>query len=432
MTGVVQAQRQRTRLHHRVRFESKDGDWRWLDSNALPWFTADGEYAGHVGISIDITEAVRAEEARKESEHRRKDEFLATLAHELRNPLAPICDALHILEYSGDARATNRLHEIMERQVNHMVRLVDDLLEVSRITRGKIELCKAPVELAAIVHAAAEVSKPLIESGGHELTIDLPAEPLMLDADAVRLTQVFFNLLDNAAKYTVNGGCIEVAAQRSAAHVIVSVRDNGIGIASDILPQVFDMFAQSDHSTARNHGGLGIGLTLVRGIVEMHGGEVEARSAGPRLGSEFVVRLPLAENFQPASSSPELPPSNAGLSRQRILVVDDNRDAAESLAMLLKVLGAEVDVVHDGPAALAALEDRRPAVVLMDIGMPGMDGYQVAQLIRQDPRFHDITLIALTGWGQEEDRRRAHASGFDHHLLKPVDIQALQTLLMTA
>jgi PAS domain S-box-containing protein len=431
MAAIEQAQRQRARLKHRVRVRNKCGNWRWLESYALPWFTAEGEYAGHVGISIDVTEAVRAEDARKRAD-RRKDEFLATLAHELRNPLAPICNALRLLRYPGGIRAADRLHEMMERQVGHIVRLVDDLLEVSRITQGKVELRKEPVELTAIVRSAVEANKPLIESAGHELAVDLPAEPLMLDADAVRLTQVFANLLNNAAKYTAAGGRIRLAARCIGDHVSVTVRDSGIGIASDMLPRVFNMFAQADHSAVRGQGGLGIGLTLVRNLVEMHGGSIEARSEGPGMGSEFMVRLPLTERVRPAAAPKAEARTDAPLSGQRILVVDDNRDSADSLALLLQFLGAEVDVAHDGAAALAALENRRPAVVLMDIGMPGMDGYQAARQIRRQPRFDDVMLIALTGWGQEEDRRRARDSGFDHHLIKPVDIDALQALLATA
>lgn len=358
---------------------------------------------------------------------RRKDEFLATLAHELRNPLAPLRNALHVLRLSGsDGPVAEHIHGMMERQVNHLVRLVDDLLEVSRITRGKVELKKAPVDLATIVRSAVETSQPLIEAGLHRLTVSLPEEPLRLDADPVRLTQVFANLLNNAAKYMEAGGDIRFTAQRQGAAAVVSIQDTGVGIPAEALPRVFDLFTQVDRSAGRAQGGLGIGLALVRSLVQLHGGGVEALSAGLGQGSEFIVRLPLAE-----ARSAEGAVSQPGPLRSlpRILVVDDNHDAADSLGMLLRFLGAETHVVYDGPAALAALQVFQPAVVLLDLGMPGMDGYEVAQQIRQQPRFQAVKLIALTGWGQAEDRRRTRTVGFDHHLTKPADLDALQTLL---
>jgi PAS domain S-box-containing protein len=376
---------------------------------------------------LESRERRQAEEQLREAD-RRKDEFLATLAHELRNPLAPLRNGLHILQAAGGTGPAARVHEMMERQVNHLVRLVDDLLEISRITRGKIELCKERVDLAAIVRSAVETSRPLVESAGHRLDLSLPPEPLTLEADAVRLAQVVANLLDNAAKFTDAGGQIWLSAQREGDSVTLSVRDTGIGIASDMLPHVFDMFTQADRSPGRAKDGLGIGLTLVRSLVQMHGGSVEARSEGLGKGSELIVRLPLAME-QPAPGAGPEPRESPVLTARRILLIDDNRDAADSLALLLELLGAEVQAVYDGPSALAVLEACRPTAVLLDIGMPGMDGYEVARRIRQQPRLRDVPIIALTGWGQEEDRRRARDAGFDHHLIKPVDIEALQALL---
>ncbi len=380
-------------------------------------------------IRDHLAERARTEAALRDADQR-KDEFLAILAHELRNPLAPIRNSLHILRLTGRLDpAAERVGEMMERQVNHLVRLVDDLLEVSRITRGKIELRKEPVEIAAIVRNAVETSRPQIEAGSHQLALALPPEPLTVEGDAVRLAQVFANLLNNSAKYTDEGGQIWLTVRREEAEVAVSVRDSGAGIPPDMLPRVFELFTQVDRQGDRAQGGLGIGLTLVKSLVEMHGGSVQAHSAGPGRGSEFVVRLPLAT---PRGSGPGAAATpSAVLTPCRVLVVDDNRDAAESLGMLLKLLGAEVQVVFSGPDALEALATYRPSVVLLDIGMPGMDGHEVARRIRQQRGSEEMTLIALTGWGQEEDRRRSQSAGFDYHLIKPADVNALETLLLS-
>ena len=375
-----------------------------------------------------LLERDRAVSALEEAD-RRKDEFLATLAHELRNPLAPIRNSVHILRLTASNDASSSyLFEVMERQVGYMVRLVDDLLEVSRITRGKIELRKERVELSAIIQAAVETTRPLVESARHEMTITLPQEPLYLEADSVRLAQVFANLLNNAAKYTDEGGRIWITAAREDDSAVVMVRDSGIGIPPASLSKVFDMFMQGDATKTRGGGGLGIGLTLARTLAGMHGGSVSARSEGPGKGSEFVVRLPLAKDAQP--SLPELAGAPQAVpGPTRVLVVDDSRDGADSLRLLLELLGAEVRVEYDGPAALDAFGAYQPEVVLLDIGMPGMDGFEVARRLRQRPESQDVTLIALTGWGQEKDRRNSEAAGFDHHLVKPVDIDALQGLL---
>jgi PAS domain S-box-containing protein len=394
-----------------------------------------------VGIVFnDITERKKAEEVIRQSqkalleEDKRKDEFLATLAHELRNPLAPIRNSLQILRMTnGSNPAAERVQEMMERQVAHMVRLVDDLLELSRISRGKIELTKERLELATIIHHAVETSKPFIEAANHRLTLRLPSEPVFVDGDLVRLSQVFANLLNNAAKYTQNSGNISVNLQKQDETAIVSIRDTGIGIPSHMLSRVFDMFTQVDNVLHRSQDGLGIGLSLVRTLVAMHDGSVEAQSAGLGQGSEFIVRLRLAEQqtlstantIQPGDNRATAPPT------RRILVVDDNRDAADSLSMLLKFLGADVKVAYDGQTALEALRICRPSVLLLDLGMPGMDGYEVAQRVRRDPEFSHLTLIALTGWGQDQDRRRTQQAGFDHHLVKPVELDALQGLLVS-
>jgi PAS domain S-box-containing protein len=407
---------------------AKDGRLLDISVTVSPVRDARSRIIGASKVARDISAQKRAEQALREAD-RRKDEFLATLAHELRNPLAPIRNSLHILRLAGSSDpAVERVREMLERQVNHMIRLVDDLMEVSRITRGKIELRRERVELAAVIRSAVETSQPLIDSGGHQLALAIPPEPLTLDADPVRLAQVFANLINNAAKYTPHGGQIWLTVRQERDEVIVSVRDTGIGIPAEMLPRVFEMFTQI-HGTHRNsHSGLGIGLTLVRSLVEMHGGSVSASSGGPGMGSEFVVRLPLATDDVPADE--ERPPERRSVSVPlRVLVVDDNCDAADSLGVLLTLLGVEVQVVHDGPAALQALTTFRPALVLLDIGMPGMDGYEVAHRIREQPAFRELMLIALTGWGQEEDRRRSHRAGFDYHLIKPTDLEALQALI---
>jgi signal transduction histidine kinase len=362
---------------------------------------------------------------------RRKDEFLATLAHELRNPLAPIGNSLHILRLSGGGPPAERVLEMMERQVAHLVRLVDDLMEISRITRGKIDLRKDCVALSSVLNSAVETSRPLIESARHQLIVSLPDEPVMLQADPIRLCQVVANLLNNAAKYTEEGGQIRLTARREGSEAVVSVRDSGLGIPIDMLPRIFDMFAQVDRTLKRSQGGLGIGLTLARTLMEMHGGRIEAHSGGLGQGSEFILRIPLAQDdiSTTVDQQTQNGRKHAQLHQQRVLVVDDNRDAADSLCLLLKFLGAAACVVYDGPSALKALRLYRPSMVFLDIGMPGMDGYEVARHMRQSTEQNGVKLIAMTGWGQEEDRRRSEAAGFDRHLVKPVNAEALQALL---
>ena len=384
------------------------------------------DLANRAGVAVENTKLYQA---LKEND-RRKDEFLATLAHELRNPLAPIRNGLNILRMAGQNGAALQIHEMMERQVAHMVRLVDDLLELSRISRGKIELKKERLSLATILEHAVETSRPFVEAGEHKLSLSLPAEQLKVEGDLVRLSQVFANLLTNAAKYTDKGGEIVVRVSLQGKDVVVSVVDSGIGIPPDMLSRIFDMFAQVNNPLRRRQEGLGIGLNLVQTLVQMHGGSVEARSEGIGRGSEFLVRLPVTQESLDSDSSEIVSNDDVQFaSLRRILCVDDNRDSADSLAMMLKLLGADVHTAYDGPSALDAIKICRPAIVLMDLGMPGMDGCEVARLIRQNPEHKDIILAAMTGWGQEDDRRRSREAGFDHHMVKPVDLNALQALL---
>jgi PAS domain S-box-containing protein len=359
---------------------------------------------------------------------RRKDEFLAMLAHELRNPLAAISNAGLVLgeRRGGDSRSEELLG-VIGRQIRHLSRLVDDLLDVSRFTHGRIELRKAPVELAPVVAGAVETARPLIEARGHTLSTSLPGEPLWLEADATRIEQVVANLLNNAAKFTEPGGRIELSVEREADEAVLRVRDTGTGIPPDLLPRVFDLFVQGERSLDRAHGGLGIGLTLVRNLVERHGGTVEAASEGPGRGSELTVRLPLLDGTAadaPAPAAPETRRENA-----RILLVEDNEDAAAALAELLRIWGHRVEVVHDGPSALRAARAEPPDLVLLDIGLPGMDGYEVARALRELPGLGAVTLVALTGYGQDSDRLRSSLAGIDHHLVKPVAPDQLRRLI---
>jgi signal transduction histidine kinase/ActR/RegA family two-component response regulator len=369
----------------------------------------------------------RAEAVLQETD-RRKDEFLAILAHELRNPLAPLRNALHVLRLaSPNPETLEHTRGIMERQVQQMVHLIDDLLDISRITRGKVELRKERVELAAAIQDALEACRPLIEAAGHDLAVSLPPEPIVLDADPTRLAQVFSNLLNNAAKYTPRGGSIRLTAERQGDEVVVKIRDTGIGIPADMLPRVFEMFTQVDRSLERSQGGLGIGLSLVRGLIELHGGSVEARSEGPGRGSELLVRLPVHAPVRAAHAAAG-GSRQAAAPRRRILVVDDNRDAADSLALLLTLQGSEVRTAYDGLEAIDAAAAFDPDVVLSDLGMPRMSGYEAAQKIREQCSGR-VVLVAMTGWGQEEDKRRSSEAGFDFHLVKPVALDALEQLL---
>jgi signal transduction histidine kinase len=370
---------------------------------------------------------IREQLRERELADRRKDEFLAMLAHELRNPLAPIRNAVALLRMPGTQHMTGDLAQMIERQVTHMVRLVDDLMEVSRVTRGKIELRREAVDLKDIIESAAETCRPQIEAAQHELTVTLPPVPLVVHGDTVRLAQVFANLLNNAAKYTDSGGRISITAQRREDDAEVIVADTGIGIAGDMLPRVFDMFVQAEGNGRRAQSGLGIGLTLVRSLVALHGGTVAASSPGVGAGSRFTVRLPLVA---PVVQRPIAKHSLQGLkSPPRVLVVDDNADAADSLGALLETLGAEVRVAYSGAEALRIYEEFRPAVLFLDLGMPEMDGYELARRIRGRPEARSAKIIAHTGWGRGKDRELTHAAGFDRHLVKPANVEALRAVL---
>ena len=422
-----QASLRRESFEFEYRLRQQDGSFRWALDAGRPLFGDDGKWTGYVGSVIDIHDSTEARESLREAD-RRKDEFLATLAHELRNPLAPIRNALHLLNSPGGAAHLEHVREMLGRQVNQMVRLVDDLMEASRITRGKLELKRETVDLRETIRAAVETARPVIERNRHALEVTLPDEPLAVDGDPVRLAQVFGNLLNNAAKYTEPGGHIQLSATRDGGEAWIRVADNGIGIAPSDLPRVFELFVQLDHSHAKHQGGLGIGLNLSRRLVELHGGSLTASSPGDGRGSEFSVSLPLASSALDASV---MPASVLPRIHRRILVVDDNRDAAESLGMLLTSMNAEVKVVFDGQSALASAE-WRPDAVLLDLGMPIMDGFEVARRMRTDPILRRVKLVALTGWGQDEDKRRTKAHGFDEHLTKPVDIAELNRILVQA
>jgi len=383
------------------------------------------ELARRAAIALENAELVQA----LKDGDRRKDEFLAVLAHELRNPLAPVRNAIEILRATpAPTPQLQWTQDVIDRQVRQLSRLVDDLLDVSRITSGKIELRRECIELADAVRLALESSRPLIERGGHELTVRLPEEPVRLEADLARLAQVVSNLLNNAAKYTRPGGHIWVTAERIGPSAVIRVRDNGIGIKPSMLTHIFEMFTQLPGSGVHSQGGLGIGLTLVRRLVEMHGGSVEAHSEGIGRGSEFVVTLPLAGVDSASDECPAMPGAERDAHPKRILVVDDNRDAADSLCMLLKSRGHDVRVAYDGLEAVGAAVAFGPEVALLDIGLPKLSGYEAARRIREAGGAETL-LIAVTGWGQEEDRRRAREAGFDYHLTKPVDPLAISRLI---
>ncbi|MCI0458232.1 MAG: ATP-binding protein [Gemmataceae bacterium] len=433
-------------LDHRIEYRllRSGGEVRWVEGRGKLFRDAQGRPRRMVGVCLDVTERKRAEQELKTtaSENarlycevrdadRRKDEFLATLAHELRNPLAPIRTALHILQEPGiTPEQAEEMRAIMERQVQHLARLVDDLLDVSRVMRGKIELRKEKVELQAIVARAVETVRPAIDAQGHRLEVTLPQGKVVLEVDPVRVAQVVANLLNNAARYTDGPGLIQLGAEQQGGDVVLRVRDTGIGISQELLPRVFDLFVQAEHTLARSRGGLGIGLTLVRSLVQLHGGAVEAHSPGLGQGSEFVVRLPAPPTSPEGRSAASGPTPGADGPRRRVLVVDDNLDAAESLALLVRLWGHEVRVAHDGQGALSEATAFRPEVVLLDIGLPGLSGYEVAARLRALPDARATLLVAMTGWGQPQDRQRAREAGFDVHLTKPADPEVLHALLV--
>jgi PAS domain S-box-containing protein len=413
------------------RFLTPQGKVTWVEGNAIGIRDEAGQVSEYLGTLMDITERRETVEALKEAD-RRKDEFLAILAHELRNPLAPLRNGLQAMRLApSDLQVIARARDMMDRQLSHMVRLIDDLLDVSRISRNKLELRRSRVLLEDVVNSAVETARPALDAAGHELTVSLPPQPILLDADLTRLAQVFGNLLNNSSKYTERGGHIWLTAVREGDQVVVAVRDTGIGIPASDLPSIFGMFSQVDRSIERSTGGLGIGLALVKGLVEMHGGTVEAASPGQGQGSTFTVRLPaLKDRAESSATAPaEDRPDSAGPKR-RILVVDDSRDSAASMAMTLQLRGHEVRTAHDGIEAVELAEQFRPQVVLMDVGMPKLNGYEATRRIREQPWGRDVAVVAMTGWGHEVDRARSKEAGCDGHLVKPVDLPDLEKLLV--
>jgi signal transduction histidine kinase len=411
--------------------EFADGSKVSLQGSAVPLRDRAGKVYGAIAAFVDITARKRAEEALKDAD-RRKDDFLAMLAHELRNPLAPVRNAAELLKHLRPADPQIQwATEVIDRQANHLVRLVDDLLDVSRITRGTINIRKEALDLRELVVRCAETGRSIVGARGHLLQVGLPEQPVPVHGDATRLNQVLSNLLDNAAKYTDAGGTISLSLAAAAGQAVIRVRDNGIGIAPEMLPHIFEPFTQADRSLDRAQGGLGIGLSVVRRIVEKHRGQVSAASEGLGKGSEFTVFLPLTEVLPaPAPDThPPAAPSEAYRGRRRILVVDDNPDAANAAAALLRIGGHEVTVAHEGAAALRTARTLKPEVVLLDIGLPVMDGYEVARRLRAQPETAHAALVALTGYGREADVARSKAAGMDRHLVKPVDAEALESLI---
>ena len=418
---------------------------RYFKFTIEPIRDAEGRVYGMMVIAVEISEQVRARQVLERAQNERqklledleaasraKDEFLAMLGHELRNPLSPIATALQLMRLRGDTK-TAREQQVIERQVNHLTRLVDDLLDVSRITRGKVELRKEKVEVTDVIAKAVEMASDLIEQRRHDLSVEVSNERLRVDGDPVRLAQVVANLLTNAARYTEPSGKIVVSARREGGDVVIRVKDNGIGISLELLPRVFDLFIQGHRSADRAQGGLGLGLALVKNLIELHGGTVAAMSGGPGKGSEFMIRLPAvaeATEVRPtAAPEPELAPARPRGDGRRVLVVDDNNDAADSLAEVLRDVGHEVAVAYGSVAALELAESFHPEVAVLDIGLPVMDGYELAARLRTNKQTADCRLIALTGYGQSRDRTRSEAGGFERHLVKPVDLDELTELV---
>lgn len=414
--------------HYETRRKRKDGQIVDVSLTVSPIRDASGKIVGASKIGRDISQQKQIEAERQEAD-RRKDEFLAMLAHELRNPIASINSAAQLFGKLESEAELEWAKDVIQKQVKHLSRLIDDLLDVSRITRGKISLRKELLNLSPIVSGAVETVRPLIEERKHELVVSLAPGALRVEGDPLRLEQVLVNLLTNAAKYTESGGRISLSATRDQESIVIRVRDNGLGIAPELLPRVFDLFTQGDRSAARSEGGLGIGLTLAKQLAEMHGGQLFAASAGLGQGSEFTLRLPAAKG----ATAPQ-PPTKQSLPRlarqsSRILVVDDNVDTANGMAKLLSLLGHDVKTAHNGETAIEVAREQRPEVILLDIGLPRLDGYQVVRQLRQEPYCKTALIIAVSGYGQEEDRRKSQEAGFDHHLVKPVDFDTLISLL---
>jgi PAS domain S-box-containing protein len=407
----------------------KDGSTFWANVVITALFDDDGHHYGFAKVTRDMSERKRVEAL--ELAERRMFEFLAMLSHELRNPLAPISNAVYMLQIKPiDDPEVKWVRDVLDRQVSQLTRLIDDLLEVSRVTSGNIPMQKSDVDLGAIVARAIETSRPTIDAREHALDVDVPSEPLVVHGDPLRLTQVVVNLLNNAAKYTPERGRISVAVRAEGPEAVVHVRDNGMGISHDLMPRIFDLFTQGERTLDRAEGGLGIGLTLVRRIVDLHGGTIEAISAGHGTGSEFIVRLARVVSVESEGSEGGVrEPARGGPRSLRVLVVDDNVDAATSMMFFMRTWGYDVRVANDGESAIEAAASFRPDVVLLDIGLPRLDGYQVAERLRAMPSMSAVTLVAVTGYGQEEDRRRSREAGFSHHFVKPVDPDTLRTLM---
>ena len=414
---------------HEFRVVRPDGRLVWIDHRGQTEYDATGRAVRHFGIALDITERKQAEQALRDAD-RKKDDFIATLAHELRSPLAPILNAVNILRRNGDADSQALwCRDVIDRQVRQMSRLLEDLLDVSRMSRGRIELRREVLQLATVVERALEIARPLLDGAGHVLSVALPALPITIEGDVARLTQVFSNLLINAAKYTAPRGTVSLTARCVGAEVVVSVADDGIGIAGEQLPHIFEMFGQVDSALDRSQGGLGIGLSLAKRLVEMHGGQLGAHSEGLGKGSEFVVRLPLSG--RPGVADPpaaNVESSSRPARKRRVLIADDLRDSADSLALWLESMGHEVQVAYDGERALQLADAFRPEVALLDLGMPGLNGYEVCRRIRMASWGTPMMLVAQTGWGQVEDRRRTRDAGFDHHVVKPIDLEQIDAL----
>ncbi len=426
------AEAERTGLPYRFAcrvWHGLSGGYRFCESSAVAIRNPDGSIREWIGTLVDEDDRVRALQELREAD-RRKDEFLAMLSHELRNPLAPILNAVEILERAGpgDHAVTSKYRAVIGLQVQHMKRLLDDLLDVSRVSQGKIQLRKEPMELGALLLQAVDVSRPMIVEKRQELSLTLAHGPLALDADPTRLVQVFANLLNNAAKYTDEGGHIALTVKAENGEAVVRVRDDGMGMTPELLARAFDLFVQETRSLDRAQGGLGIGLTMVRTLVKMHGGSVRASSEGPGRGSEFVVSLPLAPGAQMPSAREVLPANVAPAGPLRVLVVDDNEDAARAIGFLLEMVGHQVTVAYEGGGALEAAAKAPPDLVLLDIGLPGMDGYAVAARLRAAGHTR-ATLVALSGYGQDEHLRRSREAGFDHHLIKPIDFELVEKII---
>ncbi len=420
---------QRTPVRNEIEIVRPDGSVLYVQNDVEPLFDTHGNIYGCVSVIVDLTERRTAEMALREAD-RRKDEFLATLSHELRNPLAPIRAALEVMRLGReDPALIEKARATMERQLQQLVRLTDDLLDVSRITQDKVELKRERIDLRMVIQSAVEAMRPLVTDRGHTLAVDLPPEPLYIDADFTRVAQAFSNLLSNAAKYTERGGRISIAATGQNGTAVVRVRDSGIGIPREMLSRIFDMFTQLRTERDRTASGLGVGLSLARRLVQLHGGTIEAHSEGPARGSEFVIQMPLIPVSAPGDaagdeSAPHALPSGAC----RVLIAEDNIDAAEMMRMMLCFSGHEVKVATDGVQAVAIAEATKPDIAFIDIGMPRMDGYEAARRIRRALGSR-VTLVALTGWGQEEDKSRAREAGFDHHLTKPAEPEMLERLI---